>query len=103
MNTIELAPAILDHLNQEPEERKYWLCGYGVLEGHSTGKTCCFDSERAAWKARERFAKQARCYRVYDAPVSRTREEIIAKARDSGCHMVGVIDEQGQLVEEWSV
>jgi len=104
MTTIELAPAILDHLNQEPEERKYWRAGYVLKDlSRSSGRTRVYASETAAWMGREENVRDSDFSRATDAPYQVTRQEVNEFARSINCHTAVVYDEQGQLVEEWSV
>lgn len=106
MTTIELAPAILDHLNQEPEERKYWRSGYQMRSGvdYCKESVVVCDSESAAWKIRENYAAEPTIYfRATASPYEITREQATGFARSMGCRAVQVLDEQDQIVEEWSV
>lgn len=103
MTTIELAPAILDHLNQEPEDRKYWRSGYRSKNPDTRLPLAVYDNVTAAWMARERLATDPGYRRGTDAPEEVTRQQVTEIAKGMGLNAVRVYDEQRRLVEEWSV
>jgi len=102
--TIELSPSILDYLNQEPEERKYWRSGYVLTKGVHSDTIGVYDSEDAAWGYRAKLALKGRYYYcATDAPYQVTRQEVNEFARNNGLTTVIVLCESGQIVEEWKV
>ncbi len=90
--------------NKTPEERVYWRAGVINLSPTRNGWLKVYTSERTAWKAREMFLRHPTHSATHDAPYPVTREEASAQAmRDYGYRRVGVEDEQGNIVEEWTV
>lgn len=102
--TIELSPSILDYLNQEPEERKYWRAGYTLRDSvPCNDEMDCYITESAAWRGRESVARDDDYFFTLPAPVQATRQEVTEIARNFGCHTVNVLDEHHQVVEQWTV
>lgn len=104
--TMEISPAIIEQINETPEERKYWRHGLGYTRpSYEYSAGTIFGTSEAA--ARRIAAWMLRTwpehYYVVTAPFECTKEQADAIARLCGGGAVVVQDESLQEVERWSV
>jgi len=111
MNTVntDIAPSWFP--SETPDERVYWRAGLRPLELRmqlwlqgTDRRIIVYTSERAAWRGRERFILRGdyvadECSPVIVGP----RDSVNDHARSYMARMVIVFDEQGNIVEEWTV
>lgn len=99
---IEISPTIVEQLKEEPT--KYWIRGVSLnhFAARWNGKHVVYNSERAAWCARERAIASGLYFASSDEPYSMTREQVCASAIKHNA-AVEVCDETGKVVDSWSV
>ncbi len=103
--TLDISPTIIEQLAETPEERLYWTAGVR----HTLPVECYastldrFDSERAAWIAREQALRKPHAYAPNGYPKSQTRSDVTQRAKESHCTTIEVLDETGAIVESWEV